>query len=68
MACQNDVNSTSQNIMQLSKYHSTWLNVSCGSCHFINMVQLLEIYYATQKECLFFGNMYNHLRKVMDVG
>ena len=30
IACQNDINSTSQNIMQLSKYCSTWLNISCN--------------------------------------
>ena len=31
------------------------------------MVQLLEIYHATQEGCIFFGNMYNDLRKVMGV-
>ena len=33
-----------------------------------NMVQLLEIYHATQEGCIFFGNMYNDLRKIMGVG
>ena len=42
MACQNDINSTSQ-----------------------NMVQLIEIYHATQEGCIFFGNMFNYLKKVM---
>ena len=32
-----------------------------------NMVQLLEIYHATQEGCIFFGNMFNDLRKVMGV-
>ena len=31
------------------------------------MVQLIEIYHATQEACIFFGNMYNDLRKVMGV-
>ena len=31
------------------------------------MVQLFEIYHATQEGCIFFWNMYNDLRKVMGV-
>ena len=31
------------------------------------MVQLSEIYHATQEGCIFLGNMYNDLREVMDV-
>ena len=27
--CQNDIDSTSKNIMQLTKYHLTWLNILC---------------------------------------
>ena len=50
--------------MELSKYRSTWLNVSCN---FQNMVQLLEIYHATQERCIFFGNMYNDPKKVMGI-
>ena len=64
MACQNDINSTSQNIMQLSKYCSTWLGILCN---FQNMVQLLEICHTTQEGCIFLGNVYNDLRKVMGV-
>ena len=29
------------------------------------MMQLLEIYQATQEWCIYFGNMYNDLRNVM---
>ena len=29
------------------------------------MMQLLEIYHASQKGCIFFGNMYNDLRDAM---
>ena len=50
--------------MQLSKYRSTLLNISCN---FQNMVQRLEIYHATQEGCTYFGKMYNELRKVMGV-
>ena len=52
----------SQNIMQLSKYCSTLLNISCNSQ---NMVQLLEIYHTAQEGCIFLGNMYNDLRAAM---
>ena len=52
MACQNDINSTSQDIMQLSKYCCTWLDISCN---YQNIVQLLEIYHATQEGCIFLG-------------
>ena len=31
------------------------------------MAQLLEIYHTAQEGCIFFGNMYNELRKVMGV-
>ena len=50
--------------MQLSKYRSTLLNISCN---FQNMVQLLEIYHSTLEGCIFFGNMYNDLRAVIGV-
>ena len=48
--------------MQLSKYRSTWLDISCN---FQNKVQPLEICNATQDWCTTFGNMYYDLRKVM---
>ena len=51
MACQNAINSTSQNIMPLSKYRSTWLNISYN---FQNLVQLLEMYHVTQEGCIIF--------------
>ena len=54
----------SQNIRQLSKYRSTLLKISRN---FLNMAQLLEIYHTAQEGCIFFGNMYNELRKVMGV-
>ena len=38
--------------MQISKYRSTWLNISCN---FQNMVHLLEMYHATQEGCIFLG-------------
>ena len=50
--------------MQLSKYRSTLLKISCN---FQNMVQLLEIYHTAQEGCIFFGNMYNDLRAVTGV-
>ena len=53
-ACQIDINSTSQDIMQLSKYCSTWLN---KSCNFQSMVQLLEIYHAIQEGCIFWEHV-----------
>ena len=37
------------------------------SFNFQNIVQLLEIYYATQDGYIFLGNMYNDLWKVMGV-
>ena len=51
-------------LIQLSKYRSTLLNISCN---FQNMVQLLERYHTTLEGCIFFGNMYNDLRAVMGV-
>ena len=64
MACRNAINSTLQNIMPLSKYRSTWLNILYN---FQNLVQLLEMYHLTQEGCIIFGNMYNDLRWVMGV-
>ena len=64
MTCQNEINSTSQNIMQLSKYHSTWFKISGN---FQSMVQLLEIYHATQDQCIFMGTCIIDLRKGMGV-
>ena len=31
------------------------------------MVQLLEIYHATQEGCIYFGNMYKEIRKLKGV-
>ena len=50
--------------MQFSKYSSTWLNILCD---FQNVVQLLEIYHATQEGCIVFVNMYDDIRKVISV-
>ena len=50
--------------MQLSKYRSTLLSISCN---FQIRVQLLEIYHTAQEGCIFFVNMYNYLRAVMGV-
>ena len=64
MACQNDINSTSQNIMQLSKYRSTLLDILCN---FQNIVQLLEIYDAIWRHVYLFGTCTMHFREVMVV-
>ena len=51
--------------MQLSKYRSTLLNISWN---FQNLVQLLEIYYATQEGVHFWGTcIYNDLIEGMGV-
>ena len=63
MACLNDINSSSQNIKQLSKYCSILLNISCN---FQNMVQLLEIYHAIRKHVYLLGTCIMY--KVLGVG
>ena len=50
-------------LIQLTKYHATFKI----SFNFVKYIMQLSKYHATQEGCIFFGNMYNELRKVMGV-
>ena len=50
-------------LIQLTKYPATFKI----SFNFVKYIMQLSKYHATQEGCIFFGNMYNELRKEMGV-